>query len=119
MTEEIESMKLTLKTLLLASILFIALPLIGVNYLPSDWGFPFILLTLYILNPTFFIYTGSLTGKNIKNNWLIPLLSLLILLVSTRLIYGTVQPVIVIINVVVCVISVLVTHLIKKRNISY
>ncbi len=107
-------MKPSLKTFLLATILFVALPLVGVNFLPSDWGFPFLLLTLYMLNPMFFIYAGTVTGKNIKNNWFIPLFSFLIFGVSNRLIYGTVQ--LIIINVIVCGISILITHLIEKRK---
>ncbi|MFV0343886.1 MAG: hypothetical protein ACK5JH_13530 [Anaerocolumna sp.] len=111
--------KLILKVLLQAIIIFAIIPFMGVTFLPSDWGFPFLLLTLYILNPIFFIYSGMLTGKKIKNNWLIPLYSFLIFLIFTRLIYGTVEPVIVIINVVACGISILLTLLIEKRKKSF
>ena len=113
-------MKLTLKTSLVATIIFAIIPFVGITFLPSDWGFPFLLLTLYILNPIFFTYIGAVIGKNIKNikiSCLIPLATFIIFLLSTRLIYGTVQPFLIVINLVVCVISILITFFMKNRKV--
>ena len=108
--------KSILKPLSLACILFAVLPLIGVTFLPPDWGLPFLVLTLYILNTMFFIYVGVLTGKAFRHNWCIPLLSLRLFLIATRFIYGTFQPILVIINGVVRVVSILATYLMVKRK---
>lgn len=94
------------------------IPLIGVNFLPSGWGFPFLILTLYVLNPIFFVYIGKVVGKNLNRNWLIPLLSLLIFSVSTRLIYGTLEPILAVINIIACGISLTVTVFIERRKAS-
>ncbi len=102
---------LTAKLLLVSIFLFALVPMAGPFWLPSEAGMGFLLVTLYVVNPLYFIVLGVLTVRDIKANWFQPLLALALFIGFTRLIYGVFEPTLVMMNAAACALAVFTAYI--------
>ncbi len=102
---------LTAKLLLVSIFLFALVPMAGPFWLPADAGMGFLMVTLYIVNPLYFIVLGVLTVRDVKANWYQPLLALALFIGLTRLVYGVFEPTLIMMNIAACALAVFTAYI--------
>ncbi|NLZ82507.1 MAG: hypothetical protein GX915_02450 [Clostridiales bacterium] len=84
-------MKQTLKILLLAILLFFALPILVIELIGGQFNhldFGIIIILLLVLYPMFFAIVGWRLAFENRVKWLIPIICVAIFFISAKLIYG-------------------------------
>lgn len=109
------------KILLIMVIMILAvmlgLPLLAVNFLKSDAGMLACLTMFFAINPIFSAFIGIVSAKDIKFFWFSPILIAFAFWIFSSFTYDTAFPIVYsVIYFVICVISMTVTYLIKKRK---
>lgn len=69
--------------LTISIIIMILLPWLTVTFVKGDAGMPVCFLLFYVLNPIYSIIIGIFAGKNIKEMWSMPIISVILFLVGT------------------------------------
>lgn len=84
-------MKQTIRILILAILLFIALPIMVIEYIGGQFNhldLGIIIIALLVLYPVFFAIVGWRLEFENRVKWLIPIISVAIFFISAKLIYG-------------------------------
>lgn len=69
--------------LVLSAIVMLLLPWLAINFLKGDIGMVIFFLLFFYINPIYSIIVGIFAGKNIKELWLLSIISAILFLIGT------------------------------------
>lgn len=102
-------------TLIITSML--VFPLITVNIVKDDAGMLVTLLLFFAVYPVISVWTGIISGEDIKHFWFVPILIAVLFWAFSSVTYKTAFPVVYsIIYFIVCFISMLITRFARKKK---
>lgn len=80
-------MKHLISWLIASAVVMFALPWLAVTFVNSDSGMAVCFVLLFALNPIYAIICGSYAGKNVKQLWVLPLITAVFFLIGTWLLF--------------------------------
>lgn len=118
-------MKQTIRILIIAVLLFLALPIMVIELIGGQFNhldFGIIIIELLVLYPTFFAVVGWRLAFENPVKWLIPIICVAIFFISAKLIYGMNEWFYVAEYLIIAYLSIfiriLIKHLIQKKSLS-
>ena len=81
-----------IKWFAISILVMLGLPWLAVTFAPGDAGMAICLLLFYVLNPMYSIFIGGIAGQDVKDLWILPLLSAILFLIGVGIFFTISEP---------------------------
>lgn len=117
--EKKKTIEVILRSILLSILVMFILPLLTILFVRSDAGMAVCFILFFGVNPIHSVFVGINSGKNINKLWIIPLLSSIIFLISSWILFEFKEIAFVIYSVIYLLLglfSMFISYIVEKNT---